>query len=309
MHLGVVDLDTSHPGAFHPLLIERGHRVVALADGQDVVTPEYVRQYAGERSIPHILDGVDELIEAAPKLGLDAVFVHSVNWDRHLDRIEALAAAGLPVQVCKPFAGRVEHLRRLQALVAGGARITGGSALRWSATALAARETAPRRAYAATFGHPLDYGIHAHTLVSSILGPGIEAARALDDTGRLTQLRWQDGRDALVDVQPTGAGYGFTATTIGDGGVHQFDATGDDLYGPFLDATCDILTGEGQGPSLDTLIEPDLAAIASKASAQHGGRWVRLDDDATLADGSFDPTEFVTGYAATRRESLGLSAV
>lgn len=306
MQLSVVDLDTSHPGAFHPLLAERGHRVVAVVNGQDVVPPEYVRQYAEERSIPHILDSVEALAEAAATLRIDAVFVHSVNWDRHLERIQALAATGLPIQICKPFAGRVEHLRELQRLAADGVQITGGSALRWSATALAARDLAPRRAYAATFGHPLDYGIHAHTLVSSILGPGIEAARALDESGRLTQLRWQDGRDALVDVQPSGTGYGFTATTIGDGGVHQFDATGDDLYGPFLDATCAVLAGD-LDTDLDTLIEPDLAAIASNASVRRGGEWVRLDDDAALTDGAFDPSEFVAEYAQTRRASLGLA--
>lgn len=316
MQIGVIDLDTSHPGAFHPLLAERGHRVVALANGGDVVPDEYVRQYAEERSIPHILDGVDALVDAASTLGIDAVFVHSVNWDRHVERIGALVAAGLPVQVCKPFAGRVAHLRQLQQWAADGATITGGSALRWSATALAGREHAPRRAYAATFGHPLDYGIHAHTLVSSILGPGIEAVRSLDEDGRLSQLRWSDGRDALVDVQPAGTGYGFTATVIGGsdesgrGGVHQFDATGDDLYGPFLDATCALLTGDGDpavAGNLDLLVEPELAAIAAHASVRRGGEWVRLDDDEALADGDFDPTEFVAGYATTRRESLGIT--
>ncbi|ACQ81579.1 hypothetical protein Bcav_3336 [Beutenbergia cavernae DSM 12333] len=303
MRIGVVDLDTSHPSSFHPLLLARGHDVVAVVGGDTVATPEYTAQYASERGIERVEDDPAALVG-----DVDVAFVHSVDWDDHVERIRPFVQAGVGVHVCKPFAGRVADIRQLEAWAADGARIAGGSALRWSATARAGAALAPRTVFAVTYGHLLDYGIHAYSLVHGMVGPGIEAVRALDGAGRRAELRWADGRTAVVVVEEPGGGYGFYATVVGEGGVSQLDASKDDLYGAFLDVTCAYLDGEAElGLTFSELVEPELAILAARASAAHDGAWIGLHgDDERLAAGDVDGGEFAPGYAATRRAALGI---
>ncbi|MFD1717344.1 hypothetical protein [Georgenia deserti] len=301
MRIGVVDLDTSHPETFHPLLAARGHAVVAVLGGETVVDQAYTESYAAEHGIGTVVTDPSEMVG-----DIDAAFVHSVNWDHHVERIRPFVAAGLPVHVCKPFAGRAADLAQLESWVDQGARITGGSALRWTAVAQQARSVEANAGYAVTFGHPLDYGIHAYSLIHGAFGPGITSARALDDDGRRSQLRWSDGRSAIVDVQPPGEGYGFFLTLVSPAGVEHLDATGHSLYEPFLDVTCAYLGGEEIGLSFAELIEPELSCLAARASARHGGDWVDLRGDSRISDGDFDGAEFAREYARTRRARLGL---
>lgn len=305
MRIGVVDLDTSHPEAFLPLLRERGHDVVAVYGGHTVVDDDYTRRYATENGIARVVDDLTELVG-----DVDAVFVHGVDWDTHLARVRLFAGHGIPVHLCKPFAGRAADVREMVALAADGARITGGSALRWSAAVAEwrAREERADTGLAVTYGHPLDYGVHAFSLLHGFHGPGIEAARALDAEGRRVELRWRDGRTGVVIVQPAGEGYGFFATLVSVRGVHHVEAGGADLYARLLDATLAHLVAPGPPEvSLAELVEPELAVLAGRASAENSGQWVRLHDDPAIDGVAFDGAEFAVGYRLARRKALGLS--
>jgi hypothetical protein len=157
MRIGVIDLDTSHPQAFLPLLRHRGHDVVAVFGGHTVVDDEYTRRYAQQHGIGSVVSDPKELLGA-----VDAVFIHSVDWDNHVVRALPFAESGVPIHICKPFAGRASDIRELVRWADSGVRLSGGSALRWSASVAEWRETGQQvlTAYAATYGHPLDYGIH-----------------------------------------------------------------------------------------------------------------------------------------------------
>lgn len=302
MRIGLVDLDTSHPQAFAPLLAERGHDVVAIVGGDTVVDDEYTQQYAQEHGIETVAQRPEDIVDQ-----IDIAFLHSVNWDDHVGRLEPFVRAGIPAKVCKPFAGNAADLDQLESWVADGAVIAGGSALRWSAAGAARPDSTS--GFAVTYGHPLDYGIHAFSLLSGIMGPGITCARALDEDGAQVQLRWNDRRTAIVHVLPAGGGYGFYASVAGPDGVEFVDATGTDLYGPFLDVTLAHLTGTEQLPvSFAELVEPERAIIAARASAAHDGAWIELRGDDRLAQGAFDGAPFAREYAAKRRTALGLPA-
>ncbi len=169
MRIGIVDLDTSHPAAFAPLLAARGHEVVAVVGGTTVMDDAATAAYAAEHGIARVVPEPGDLVGL-----VDAAFVHTVDWDCHVDRVRPFVEAGVPVKVCKPFAGNEVDLARLEAWAAGGARIAGGSALRWCATAdrlRAALGDGPVHVSALTYGHVLDYGIHAYALVHGIMGP------------------------------------------------------------------------------------------------------------------------------------------
>ncbi|GAB2574036.1 Gfo/Idh/MocA family oxidoreductase [Kribbella endophytica] len=305
MRIGVVDLDTSHPAAFLPLLRQRGHEVVAVYGGRTVVDDDYTRAYAAEHGLSVVADP-DDLLGT-----VDAAFIHSVDWDHHLVRARPFAEAGVPIHICKPFAGRAADLREMIRWADSGVRLSGGSALRWSAAVADWQATGHEvlTAYAATYGHPLDYGIHAYALLSGLLGPGVEAARSLDDEGRRVELRWRDGRTAVVAVAPPGTGgYGFFATLVHPEGVHHVEAGGSDLYGRFIDVTVGHLSGERDQPvSFAELVEPELAVIAGLASAKHGGSWIALHGDSRIDDVAFDGKDFAASYRITRRKALGLS--
>ncbi|TWD84677.1 putative dehydrogenase [Kribbella amoyensis] len=305
MRIGVIDLDTSHPEAFLPLLRQRGHDVVAVYGGQTVVDDDYTRDYAKKHDLAVVPDPGD-LLGA-----VDAVFVHSVNWDHHLVRARPFAEAGVPIHFCKPFAGRASEIREMVRWSEQGVRLSGGSALRWS-SAVADWQASGRQvltAFAATYGHPLDYGIHAYSLLSGLLGPGVEAARALDAEGQRVELRWHDGRTAVVAVAPSGTGgYGFFASLVSTDGVHQVEAGGKDLYDRFIEVTAGHLAGDSDQPvTFAELVEPDLAVIAGLASARHGGDWIGLHDDARIDEVAFDGQAFAAGYRVNRRKALGLA--
>lgn len=305
MRLGVVDLDTSHPEAYLPLLRDRGHEVVAIFGGTTVVDAAYTARYAAEHGIRHVVDDPAELVGI-----VDAVFIHSVNWDTHVERARPFVVKGVPVHIGKPFAGLAADIRELVLWAEAGARISGGSALRWSAAVANwhARRERATTGLAVTYGHPLDYGIHAYCLIHGLLGPGIDAARALDDEGRRVELRWRDGRTAVVVVAPPGVGHGFYATLVAPKAVTHMDAGGADLYARYIDVTVGHLAGEHDQPiTFAELVEPELAAIAGAASAQHGGAWVGIHDDPTIDDGSFDGAAFAAGYRIIRRRKLGLT--
>lgn len=302
MRIGVIDLDTSHPVSFAPLLAGRGHELVAVHGGHTVVDDAWTAGFAREHGFGRVVDDPADMIG-----DIDVAMLHSVNWDTHVDRLRPLVEAGVPAKVCKPFAGNAADIAQLERWVADGARIAGGSALRWSSAATDNAGEQVASAFAVTWGHVLDYGIHAFSLLHGIVGPGIEAARALDDEGRRVQVRWRAGTSAVVDVPPAGQGYGFHAALAGPGGFRTVDANGIDLYGPFLDATLAHLFGERDLPiTFAELVEPELAIIAAKASAAHGGEWIDLRGDDRIADGSFDGAAFARDYARTRRAALGL---
>lgn len=305
MRIGIVDLDTSHPGSYAPRIAELGHTVVAVVDGETVVDRSYVEAYAAEHGIEHVVETSEEM------LGLiDAAFVHSVNWDTHVARVRPFVEAGIPVKICKPFAGNAADIQQLVEWADAGAVLAGGSALRWSASADRLRkvvEQGDSRLYAATYGHVLDYGIHAFSLVHGAVGPGMEAVPSLTEDGSSVQIRWKNGMTAVVDVLPPGGGYGFYATVCGQNGVEHLDASGDDFYGTFLKVTLDHLSGVAEMPlSFGELVEPELAIIGARASSQHDGDWISLREDVRIHDASFDGAGFARTYAETRREALGL---
>lgn len=305
MQLGVIDLDTSHPEAFLPLLRRLGHEVVGVYGGTTVVDDAYTRRYAEQHGIEAVVANPRDLLGA-----VDGVFIHSVDWDNHIRRAEPFAEAGVPIHICKPFAGRAAEIREMAAWADAGLRISGGSALRWSAEVEAWRKTGRETvtAFAATYGHPLDYGIHAFSLIHGLLGPGVEAARALDSAGHRVELRWRDGRTAVVAVAaPPTEGYGFFATLLADGVVQHVDVGSTDLYDRLVAVTAGHLSGQQQMPlSFAELVEPELAVIAGLASTRYDGGWIGLWDDPRIDEVTFDGPAFAADYRVHRRKVLGL---
>ena len=305
--VGLVDLDTSHPQAWLPILRSRGYSVTAVYDGGTVYPDGYASEFAQKNDVPLVFESVEEMA-AHPDVHI--AIVHSCNWDLHASRVAPFVAQGKAVLVDKPIAGRLRDLHQFGAWVDSGARITGGSSLRYAPEVRAfhskvAREGKPRALLVGCGVDEFNYGIHAYAMAVGMLGPGIEAARHVGIQHGLHQveLTWQDGAKATLLIGG-GAWLPFYATAVHAQAVEQFQAGTDTLYAALLEHVMPYLSGAVDAPvtPYPQLIEPELAALAAEVSHKGSGKWVALDDPA-LAQAHYDGAAFGHTYRISKMGS------
>lgn len=280
LRIGLVDLDTSHPGSFVPLLRELGHEVTAVFDSGTIYPAGYAVDFAREHGIEAVCDTLEALVDR-----VDAVFIHSCDWELHVRHAETCVAAGVAVFVDKPMAGSVQDLRRMTDWAREGAILTGGSALRYCREVRAWRERAiPASDWVyGLVGCAVDefnYGIHAYTLLHGLLGPGIDSVRHLGERGQQQiELTWKDGRTGLISIGKTGGYLPFYATLVTQKQVEHWQVDNTLLYRALLEAVLPYLAGEAPAPApFEELVEVELAALAARRSAELGGAAVRLEE-------------------------------
>lgn len=302
MRVGLVDLDTSHPAAWVPILLKMGHRVVGVFDGGAVHDPAYARQFAERFGIERVYESLEEMAQR-----VDVAIIHSCNWDLHVDRAEPFLRAGKAVLIDKPIAGNAHDARRLLEWERQGARIAGGSSLRFAREVeeFLARPPDQRGTISyAMAGCGVDgfnYGIHAYALLSGLLGPGIERARYLGTSGQdLVELVWRGGARGIAAVGPTKGHMPFYLTAVTDRGVHHWQIDSQRLYEQFLAGVMPQLAGEAPLLPLAELLEPELAAMAVLASRRREGEPVSLSDS-VCGDVAYDGKAFGAAYRAQRR--------
>ncbi|PWU56249.1 oxidoreductase [Micromonospora sp. S4605] len=285
--IGLVDLDTSHPGAFTPLLRAMGHDVVAVwhhAPADD---------FARRHDIPHVFDDLHKMAEA-----VDIAVVSGADWSTHVERVAPFVAADRAVLLDKPFAGNAAHLARLVAWTDHGARLSGGSSLRWAV------EQDPDADFAFTgcSGHEFDYGIHAYSLLHGLLGPGMRQARWLGGRGQhRIEIRWADGRTGMVSLGETEVRHPFHATILSGRSVRHLEISPSTLYPALLEAVVPYLAGQAPNPlPMADLVEPELAALAALHSRHKGGRWVDLHDP-ELIGVQYDGPAFAAAYRRAKQ--------
>ena len=303
MKIGVVDLDTSHPQNWIPIERELGHDVVGVWDGGSVHPPEYVRDFAAEHNIPRVYESLDELAA-----DVDCAIVHGCDWDTHVGKSRPFIEAHKAVLVDKPIAGNLTDLQQYQRWADEGARIAGGSSLRFADEVrdyLAQPVEERGEAHTVFCGCGVDefnYGIHAYSLLFGIFGGGAVTVQHMGGgTQRRIRIDWADGRIGVVAV---GAGQGwipFHAAVATDKSAHQFIADSGRLYHALLAATLPYLAGEVAEPPMpmSVLLEPELCAIAARRSWLEGDREVRLDE-LDASDDGYDGSEFARGYRTAR---------
>src|SRR5690554_1529726 len=104
----MVDLDTSHPATWFPVIRELGHDVIGVYDGGTVYPDGFAKQFAAERGIENVFSSLEEMAEA-----VDVAIIHSCNWDLHIDRALPFVSAGKGLLIDKPLAGKPYDLHKL----------------------------------------------------------------------------------------------------------------------------------------------------------------------------------------------------
>ena len=303
MKIGIVDLDTSHPQNWIPIERELGDEVVGVWDGGSVHPAFYVRDFAKRHGIPVVYDS---LARMAPEV--DCAVIHGCDWDTHVSKARPFVERGKAVLIDKPLAGNLADLRQLEHWARAGARLAGGSALRFcgEVTRFLARPIDERgTVHTALAGCAVDefnYGIHAYAMLCGILGPGAESVRHLGGEGqRRILVQWPDGRMGFVLIGAARQWLPFYATVVTDTQVVQVTADVDALYRALLTSVRPYLAGECATPPVpvETWDEPERLALAARRSWQEGDRVVRLDE-LREADGGYDGAAFATGYRRSK---------
>lgn len=280
MKIGVVELDTSHPQNWIPIERELGHEVVGVWDIGIIRPRGFVHEFARDFNIPKVFDSLEVMAQE-----VDCAIVHSCNWDTHVDKARPFIEAGKAVLIDKPIAGKPKDLETLREWVQNGARIAGGSSLRfcteareWLAQPIEERGT-PTTVFCGCGTDEFNYGIHAYALLSSMLGENIQSVQYLDGgIQHRIRVNWENGRMGILTIGTNDVGVPFHATIVTEKSVHQFQVDTSKIYRSLLEAVLPYIAGETDISPLpfDAWIEPELCAIAARRSFVEDKREVFL---------------------------------
>lgn len=306
--LGLVGLCTSHPNRWVPIIRELAAggvadcAVNAAWDSGETRPDDFAAGFCRTHAIPHAVAHLEEMLPL-----VDGVIVHSANWDRHLQQAQPFVAAGKSVFLDKPMVGNRQDAGLVLDWMKQGCRITGGSALRFTAEVAALRARLAQNgerlhcAYTVAGLDDFNYGIHAYALIADLMGPGIASARHFDSSGqKQILLKYHDGRSAVVAVGPA-AVLPFNLTAASREHLYQLTIDNARIYHTLLQAVLPYLCGTATTPPLpaETLLEPELAALAARTSWMNHGQQVFLDDLRLDAPG-YDGRLFAAEYRRSR---------
>ncbi len=303
MKIGIVDLDTSHPQNWIPIIRDLGHDVVGLVDHGGVHPTGYADSFAQDMEVPKVFASTDEMVEQ-----VDAAIIHSCNWDVHLERARPFLEGGKAVFIDKPMVGNRKDLATLLAYEKEGIRLTGGSSFLYCKESedylsqpIEERGT-PHTVFSGCAVDEFNYGIHAYSLLFSILGPGIQSVRHLGEgVQRQLHLKWKDGRTGLLSIGKQEAWLPGYASIVTEKAVTQFIADTSLLYRNLLQKVLPYFAGEVAEPpmKLTDMAEVELAALAARQSWLNGDIEVKLEEVYSDAEG-YDGTAFEREYRAVR---------
>ena len=306
--LGLVGLCTSHPESWVPIIrkmTEEGVvdvKITAVWDSGETRPANFAEEFAAKFSIPNVVAKLEDMIDL-----VDGVVVHTTNWNKHIEQAHPFVEANKSVLIDKPIVGNLHDANVFLDWMKQGKRVNGGSSLRFCAEVaeFLARPADERgethTAYAAIGVDDMNYGIHAYSIISGLMGPGIQSVRYL---GRSRQkqlmLEWDDGRIALMTVGKS-EWLPFNITAVTDKNVFQIAVDNSKIYRSLLEAELPYLTGKIDTPPLsaDEILEPEFAAIAARQSWMNGGQTVFLTD-LCLDDPGYDGTQFAAEYRCSR---------
>lgn len=302
LRIGHVDLDTSHPQGWIPIERELGHTVVGVYDGGTVYPEGYAAEFAAKLDIPQVFTDLEAMADA-----VDVAIIHSCNWDLHVERARPFIEAGKAVLIDKPMVGNVRDANQLIEWKKLGPRIIGGSSLYFCNEVVdylaepAEERGTPAFVFVGCGVDEFNYGCHAYAMGHALMGPGVQSVRYMGSHGqRQVEAVWKDGRRLILTVGQAAAYLPFYATVITERSVRHIVAQNRALYRAFLSRVLPFLSGESEEPvPLETLLEPELIAIAARYSWTHGGIWVDVNN-IPLDDPGYDGATFAAGYRLSK---------
>lgn len=296
----MVDLCTSHPGSWIPVIREMENvEVVALHDAGGVRPEGYAEQFAREQGIETVTGTIEEMVGL-----VDAAIVHSANWDLHLPHARPFIEAGIPVLVDKPMVGNLHDLHELQRLQAKhGTLVMGGSSVRYAAEV---QELSGLREEMGEIGvcwcqgrnDFFNYGIHTIEMFQGFFGAGVLAVEHVGDNGPMDVFRadYADGVPVFFALGCISSPW-FIAIAAKKG-VFERVLTAKDNYRRLIEAFVGAVESGEPPITLEDNLEAVKVALAAKV-ARRDGTICYLDDLSN--DERFDGFAFAEEYAKLRQ--------
>lgn len=302
--LGLVGLCTSHPESWVPIIRELNQEkivdieIVAAWDSAEIRPLGFAKQFCGRFNIPACPDNLEDMVNI-----VDGVIVHTLNWDKHIDQARIFAEAKKSLFIDKPIIGNTKAASQLGVWERNGVRITGGSGLRYAyeiryflAQPLYKRGEI-HTAYACCGVDEFNYGIHAYALLSGLMGSGVKSVQYLGASGQKhIKVTWHNGTIGFATVGKS-VWLPFAAMAITDKTIRPIAIDHNKIYRALLEAMLPYMTfkSDEHHLSVNSLIEPELMAIAARVSWQNSGQEVFLNDLGINDDG-YDGTQAANEY-------------
>ncbi len=306
--IGIVGLCTSHPENWVPIIRDLTKEklidaeVTACWDPAETRPEGFAKEFAKKFDIPNPIDNLNDMIDL-----VDGVIIHTANWDRHIEQAKPFIEADKSILIDKPIVGNLKDANQLIEWARLGKRITGGSSLRFAKEVkdFLSKPIEERgevhTAYAGCGTDEFNYGIHAYALISGLLGPGIRSVRYLGvSKQKQIMITWDDGKIGFVTVGKQNW-IPFHLTAITDKLATQITTDNSIIYRTLLENILPYFTGKTDTPPLpiETLLEPELAAIAARLSWMNHGAEIFLTD-LRIDDPGYDGTQFALEYRLAR---------
>jgi hypothetical protein len=301
LRIGIVDLCTSHPAAFVPILRDLGCDITCVWDGGQTRAEDYAETFAQQFAIPNVCRTLAEMIGK-----VDAVTIHGADWDRHLEHAKLFAEAGIPVCIDKPVVGSVADVQKLIELDRRHpGKIFGGSSCQFAEEVVQLKKAladagAIVSATAVGCNDLFSYGIHNVEMLEAAVGYDAQAVQCRRE-GPLGDyfVRFARGFEAHLLMHNPAHGW-FLAVNTMKKGVLSTGIDAKKLYRPFLERFIEFVAGDLSGWSLGDSLQPILVAIAMDQARQKEklGQWVDLDS--LSPEEGFDGAEFAEAYRDAR---------
>jgi hypothetical protein len=306
--LGLVGLCTSHPENWVPIIREMNEvgtvdvEIVCAWDSGETRPAGFAYEFCEKFDIPNVVENLEDMVDM-----VDGIILHTTNWDKHIEQARPFVEADKAVLVDKPIVGNMRDANIFLDWMKQGKRVTGGSSLRfakevrdWLAKPVEERGEV-HTAYSAIGVDDFNYGIHAYSILSCLMGPGIQSVQFICESKQKNILiRWNDGRVAFLTVGKS-SWLPFCVTAVTDKNIFMTSTDNSIIYKSLLEAQLPYLTGKTDDLPLgiDEILEPELAAMAARVSWMNNGQKVFLTDLQQDMEG-YDGDQFAREYARTR---------
>ncbi len=303
--IGAVNIDVSHPQAFAAILHDspRARYVAVFNDG--FRENDEVEGFAKTENL-EICATVDELAEK-----VDIGFIHSCDWDKHLDYAQAFIKRSKPVFIDKPIVGNMKDVERMRELCLNGAEIIGTSALRYCEEVanvnakMAEMGASPLHTVVTVGVDEFSYAIHAVEEICAIhkskpiscqfVGTGMVDTV----TSKNYFIKFSDGSMAQY-ISMKGKFMIFNTIVVTSAPKPRtdfcFEVNNGKFYEAMLNKVCDYLEGDKTAmATTEEMLNSVMIMLAGKASEENGGIEVSLDSP-LLYDVKYDGREYCDAY-------------
>lgn len=295
--VGAVQLDISHPITFAKVMKDIGRGSYTSVFNNGFRTDEYVSKFMTENNVAVRYNNLEEMAD-----NVDIAFIHSCNWDKHLDMAMPFIKKGKPVFIDKPIVGSLKHCLEIEKLASKGAKILGSSSFRYcdEFAGFLSKPVDERGEIVSLFGSTgvdeFNYGIHAIEAIGAFLPSGAASVQCLS-RGKVEQykVRYNSGLEVLYQLgngvwRPT-----MLIVTTTKLSVHFEPVTGN-LYKSILIRIFDFVENGTSMAHIDHLTESIKIALAAKASKEHNCAEINLKD-LSISDSGYDGNAFEAYYA------------